>query len=418
MSVEPSWGNPARWRLQAIASFPSLIVGVFLAGGSDSLTAENSFTEQRLSSEYHGEGAAFGDFNHDGLTDLASGPFWYSGPDFETAQAFYPPNPKDANKNGYTNDNFLVFAEDLNRDDWDDILVVGFPGTPAHWYENPRGGSEHWKKHLVLKQVGNESPLLAPLNQEGPSELVCISDGKFGYAEQSPDAPTKPWTFNAISETSPAGPFTHGLGVGDINGDERPDVLTKDGWFQQPEDITHGKAWAFHRFEWIPSRRVPFPGGAQIYAYDVDGDHDSDLIMSLSAHAYGLAWFEQTVLNGKTVFRQHTLMNQSGESAEGEPLFSQLHAVQLADLDGDGLKDIITGKCRFAHGPAGDPDPQGDPVLYCFKLQRQAQGVSFAPQKISATAGVGRQIAIADANQDGRLDIAIGNKVGTTLLSQ
>lgn len=206
--------------------------------------------------------------------------------------------------------------------------------------------------------------------------------------------------------------------MGDVNSDGRSDVLTKDGWFQQPKSDLDKQAWTFHRFHWIPSRRVPFPGGAQIYAYDVDGDRDSDIIMSLSAHAYGLAWFEQELLDGKPVFRQHVLMNQEGKRAEGEPLFSQLHALELADLNGDGLKDIITGKCRYAHGPAGDPDPQGAPVLYCFELQRKQDGVQFIPHKISNAAGVGRQIAVADANQDGLVDIAIGNKVGTTLLSQ
>ena len=33
-------------------------------------------------------------------------------------------------------------------------------------------------------------------------------------------------------------------------------------------------------------------GGAQMYAYDVDGDGDNDVITSLQAHGYGLAWFE------------------------------------------------------------------------------------------------------------------------------
>ena len=30
--------------------------------------------------------------------------------------------------------------------------------------------------------------------------------------------------------------------------------------------------------------------------------------------------------------------------------FSQLHALQLVDMDGDGLKDLITGKRYWAHG--------------------------------------------------------------------
>ena len=87
-------------------------------------------------------------------------------------------------------------------------------------------------------------------------------------------------------------------------------------------------------------------------------------------------------------------------------------------MNGDGLKDIITGKCRFAHGPAGDPDPQGAPVLYWFELTRSEGKASFVPHLISRKAGAGRQIAIGNADQKGHLDIAIGNKVGTSLMTR
>ena len=39
-------------------------------------------------------------------------------------------------------------------------------------------------------------------------------------------------------------------------------------------------------------------------------------------------------------------------------VFSQLHAVDLADIDGDGLKDIVDGKRFWAHGHNGPiPNP-------------------------------------------------------------
>jgi hypothetical protein len=34
----------------------------------------------------------------------------------------------------------------------------------------------------------------------------------------------------------------------------------------------------------------------------------------------------------------------------------------LADVNGDGINDIITGKRWWAHGPDKDPDPMGTPV--------------------------------------------------------
>ena len=40
-----------------------------------------------------------------------------------------------------------------------------------------------------------------------------------------------------------------------------------------------------------------------MYAYDVDGDGDNDVITSLAAHDFGLAWYEQVHDGGKTVFQ-------------------------------------------------------------------------------------------------------------------
>ena len=383
-----------------------------------SQAGEIEFHSRHLEKEYHGEGAAFGDFNGDAHSDLVSGPFWYEGPEFQARHEFYPPAPKDPNKNGYTNDNFLVFVNDINRDGWSDILIVAFPGTAAHWFENPRGKEGHWQKHLVLNGVGNESPFLFDLDGDQVDELFCVSNGAFGYAQSKPKSPQSPWTFHPISAPLKLGPYVHGLGIGDIDGDEREDLLTKDGWFKQPSTLTSNTPWTFHRYDLRPSRRLPFPGGAQIFAYDVDGDNDKDLIMSLAAHGYGLAWFEQDTENGARIFKQHTLLREDGKPTDGRTPFSQLHALALADVDGDGLKDIITGKCRFAHGPEGDPEPKADPVLYWFRLDRSDTGTTFSQHLISQNAGVGRQIAIGKANTNEHIDIAIGNKSGTTLLTR
>jgi hypothetical protein len=87
--------------------------------------------------------------------------------------------------------------------------------------------------------------------------------------------------------------------------------------------------------------------------------------------------------------------------------------VGLVDIDGDGLKDLVTGKRFWAHGPQGDPDPAGSPYLYWFKLHRGAdKSVSWTAHKIDDASGVGTQLAVGDLNGDKRPDIVIGNKKG------
>ena len=56
-------------------------------------------------------------------------------------------------------------------------------------------------------------------------------------------------------------------------------------------------------------------------------------------------------------------MGSKPEESPHGVAFSQLHALSLVDVDGDGLKDIVTGKCYRAHdfGDVGSREPS---VLY------------------------------------------------------
>ena len=79
--------------------------------------------------------------------------------------------------------------------------------------------------------------------------------------------------------------------------------------------------------------------------------------------------------------------------------FSEIHAIELVDMDGDGLKDIVTGKRFWSHGRTGDPDRNDAAVLYWFKLARAADGsVDFVPYLIDNDSGVGTQV-VADGHQ-------------------
>ena len=369
------------------------------------------FKRQQLSDKFFAEAAAPGDFNKDGKTDVVSGPYWYAGPDFTERTAIYEPEsfpPK-----GYSR-NFNTWAYDIDGDGWDDVLRVTFPGQSAVWYRNPQGdGKGEWKEHVATDVVENESPQFADITGDGQPELICSAGGKFIYASFDKSKPTGKWTVRAISgDKVTGGKFTHGLGIGDVDGDGRMDLLDKDHWWQQPASLEGDPIWRDFRYKFSPK------GGADMFAYDFDGDGDNDIYSSEAAHAYGQAWFEQAKSDdGKSItWKRHLITGQKAEDNPYGVVFSQAHAAQLADIDGDGVKDLITGKRWYAHNGR---DPGGDEpaVLYWFKIVPGGKSgdAEFIPYQIDDDSGVGTQFVVLDINGDGKMDIVVGNKKGTFL---
>ena len=153
-----------------------------------------------------------------------------------------------------------------------------------------------------------------------------------------------------------------------------------------------------------------------MFAYDVNDDGRNDIITALDAHGWGLAWFEQVKTGAEISFKEHKLMGDRSEETRFGVCFSQPHALALADLDGDGLLDIVVGKRMWAHPPPKDIEPDAPPVLYWFQLQRDGTGgATFVPRLIDNKSGVGVQVTVADVNADGKPDVLTASKLGTFL---
>lgn len=392
------------------------------------------FEKQQLTKEFWSEGATFGDFNKDGKMDVVAGPYWYEGPDFKTRHEYYPNVPyekdgqyfgscdsklgaKDNPKGPFPittySDNFFAFTGDFNGDGWTDIVILGFPGRQTCWYENPKGKDGHWARHVAFDVTDNESPGMHDLLANGKPVLVCSSRGQYGYAQPDPANPNAMWKWHPITPPGDYQRFTHGMGVGDVNGDGRPDLLEKDGWWEQLPAGTNQVLWKKHSFQFAKA------GGSQMCVADINGDGKPDVVTSLAAHQYGIAWYENLgTVDGEIAFKKHLIVGDKPEDNKYGVVFSQPHALALVDMDGDGIPDIVTGKRKWAHGLKGDPKPTDDAVNYWFKTVRNKDGVDFIPFQIDNNSGVGTQVVVGDLNGDGNPDVIVGNKLGAFVLIQ
>lgn len=421
-------------RIQRVAALIFTYLCLTVGAQADDVIRE--FEKQELTPIYWSEGANFADFNQDGHPDVVSGPHIFLGPDFNHRYEYYPavaPTKRLPNDFGYySNDNFFSFVFDFNADGWPDVLTVGLPNTPAYWYQNP-GKSfsgpgperpDHWERHFVIDRVKNEAPGFGDITGDGVPELLMAYSTHYGYVSPNPVAPTLPWIFHPVSTSEEVvHHYTHGMGYGDVDGDGRNDLLEGNGWWQQPSSLQNDPDWAFHPFPFADregdSLWDGLKGGGQMFAYDVNGDGLNDVITSLDAHGWGLSWFEQSRTGDKITFQEHSILSKQ-ETNTDNPYgvqFSQLHAVELADIDGDGLKDIVTGKTYRAHD-FNDPGSRQDPVIYYFRLTRQDGQVEFVPHQIDDQAGIGRQLVSGDLNGDGLIDLVVGNKNGTFVFIQ
>jgi hypothetical protein len=519
-----------------------LLSGALPAWAGDSAKTVISWKKTVVDRAFRSEGVAVADVNKDGKLDIIVGDVWYEAPDWKVHvirkdRTFDPRNYSES---------FGVFAEDFNGDGYPDVLILPFPGRPCTWCENPGAKGGPWKEHVLSPSACNETPQFVDLFGTGKRVLIMgvqpkgqSNMGQMFWLRPGKD-PTQLWEHHPISEPSKPGKiipgtfqFSHGLGVGDVNGDGRLDVLTTQGWWEQPEELDD-QPWKFH----------PAPLGpdcADMHVFDIDGDGKNDVITS-SAHGFGLWWHQQKPGKDHPAFFQHEMLpglhaladkknyrlvpeekriydlinyvradkalpslravpvlcrlaraqaeqqevpnpypataktaryvlkgaidlaeflvtNRElvgpwtemgisyfpGKDGKSTPtcvvilgngqtsprngigvwdgmkkqFFSQSHALHFVDINGDGRKDLVTGRRWWAHGPKGDAAPTEPAFIFWLEAKKGKDGITtFVPHVIDDDSGIGTQFAVHDINGDGLLDVIVSNKHGVFIFQQ
>ena len=365
-----------------------------LVGGADRIQSRGPgpggvpqavFTAHRLGTD-HAEGITTLDMTGNGRKDILSGAYWYENPGPNGGE-WIRHQYREAGTLGEFVSDCGEWTVDVNHDGAPDVVTASWMTNGVWWYENPKKVGAEWKRHFVTDSYDTEGGTMADINGDGKPDLVLSHYNHSGILWIDFSGPTP-----KVHHVGGREEDGHGVGIADIDGDGKADIITTTGWFKQI-DADNDK------WEWHPDFHLG-DTGFPIIGYDVLNNGKMDLIYG-QGHSYGLYWLEQQGEGANRHWVQHAI----------DESFSQSHALALADIDGDGQPELITGKRYRGHNghDAGSYDPL---VIYYYKINRKTGEFTRYPVSVNGTAGAGTQFVVMDLDGDGDTDIASAGKTG------
>lgn len=367
-----------------------------------------SFRRHVLSEDSQFSAATAFDVNRDGHMDVVCGAWWYEGPNWRRHRF------REVQQIRGRYDDYSNLPLDVDRDGDLDIVSVNYRSRSLYWCRNPgvhSGADDFWTREVIDEPGPSETGRLVDIDGDGQLDVLPSGTSFAAWYELGPSPNGE---VHWLRHDLPQQLAGHGLGAGDINGDGRMDVVCPQGWAEAPEDPRRG------RWSWHPEFQLARDCGIPILCQDVDRDGDTDFVWARGHHV-GLYWTEQL----QTPRRP---LGQVPGSADLGPVGERLvpskwvthaidtswacgHTLMLADVDGDGREDVVTGK-RYQGHDGRDPG-ENDPLSihwYQFDPARRtwrANCVSFGGR-----CGIDLDSTCVDLDGDGDVDILAPARCG------
>ena len=286
-----------------------------------------------------------------------------------------------------------IHSEVFDVDGDGDPDYIGAQYKPGHiyWLERPDNPTkDRWQYHLVDDKVNGIHGLLrGDVDGDGQFDILANSAQPLDPYPNSlawlkvPKNPRKAkrWHRYIFADKDAPG-LSHYLGIGDVNGDGRPDASSaaKGGpsavpgtgewfaWWEAPKDPT--KPWKKHL---LADKQ---PGATNIMPADVNGDGKMDFIAT-RGHGRGVIWFE----------------NPSWKIHDIHKTLKEAHSLIVIDMDGDG--DVDAATCAY-----------GDEICAWF----ENDGKGNFKTHIVGTEQQAYDIRAVDMDKDGDLDLLIAGR--------
>jgi hypothetical protein len=300
-----------------------------------------------------------------------------------------------------------VTIADVNGDGTPDLLVAttvdqgagNNPGFAAVYLGNPASAGT-FQQGMTFKTTGSDPSGIAVVNLStasgtgtaSPGTDIIVSNFGSGTASIFLHDPANPGKYLAAT-TLTTGGQPNQIVAGDINGDGIPDLAFADlsssgNAIVMLQDATHPGQFQ--------TPVVLATGGVtpSVAIGDLNGDGLGDVV-AVNYDANGN--------NGvATVFFQNASSPGTFQTAVTFPAGAQPQSVRVADVNGDGLPDLVVAN----RGPGSDGTGKaGVSVL----LQDSAHPGSFLAPITYSTPWGAIDVAVADLNADGMPDLVVAS---------